>query len=180
VDGEEAAATPPPLAISQLDIRIGRIVEISKHPDADSLYVEKVEMGEEEPRTIISGLVEYQPIEQMEGRSVVVLASLKPRNMRGIKSHGMLLCASNKEHTQVEPLRPPEGSQPGERVFFGEGSDNQPPPETPNKIQKKKIWEELQPDLKTGDDKVATWQGHPMMTSAGAITADSIAGGGIS
>lgn len=36
MDGEEAAATPPPLAISQLDIRIGRIVEISKHPDADS------------------------------------------------------------------------------------------------------------------------------------------------
>lgn len=38
----------------------------------------------------------------LQGRSVVVLASLKPRNMRGIKSHGMLLCASNKEHTQVK------------------------------------------------------------------------------
>lgn len=39
------------------------------------------------------------------------------------------------DYGQVEPLRPPEGSQPGERVFFGEGSDNQPPPETPNKVR---------------------------------------------
>lgn len=44
----------------------------------------------------------------MQGRSVVVLANLKPRNMRGIKSHGMLLCASNDAHDAVEPLRPPE------------------------------------------------------------------------
>lgn len=47
-------------------------------------------------------------------------------------------------------------------------------------IQKKKIWEELQPDLKTDGDRLATWQGHSMQTSAGAVTADSVAGGGIS
>lgn len=47
-------------------------------------------------------------------------------------------------------------------------------------IQKKKIWEALQPDLKTDGDRVAIWQGHPMRTSAGAVTADSVAGGGIS
>lgn len=37
-----------------------------------------------------------------------MLANLKPRNMRGIKSQGMLLCASNDAHDAVEPLRPPE------------------------------------------------------------------------
>ncbi len=47
-------------------------------------------------------------------------------------------------------------------------------------IQKKKIWEELQPDLKTGADRVAAWQGHAMRTAAGAVTADSIVNGGIS
>ena len=50
--------------------------------------MEQVDCGEEEPRTIVSGLVNFVPIEEMQDRSVVVLANLKPRNMRGIKSHG--------------------------------------------------------------------------------------------
>lgn len=59
------------------------------------------------------------------------------------------------EFGQVEPLRPPEGSQPGERVFFGEGGDNQPPPETPNKVRnvspavrgREICWTEMSRDL---------------------------------
>lgn len=79
---------------SRLDIRVGKIVEVSKHPDADALYVEKVDLGEEAPRTIISGLVNFIPIEEMQNRMVVVLCNLKPAKMRGIESHGMVLCAS--------------------------------------------------------------------------------------
>jgi tRNA-binding EMAP/Myf-like protein len=45
--------------------------------------------------------------------------------MRGIKSHGMLLCASNAAHDAVEPLAPPEGAAVGERVWFGEGGKEQ-------------------------------------------------------
>jgi tRNA-binding EMAP/Myf-like protein len=48
-----------------------------------------------------------------------VLCNLKPRNMRGIKSHGMLLCASNDAHDAVEPLDPPAEAPVGERVWFG-------------------------------------------------------------
>lgn len=77
-------------------------------------------MGEAEPRTIVSGLVKYVALEDMQQRAVLVLCNLKPRNMRGIKSHGMVLAASNEEHTVVEPLAPPPGAQPGERVWFGE------------------------------------------------------------
>jgi Putative tRNA binding domain len=42
--------------LSRLEIRSGKIIEIAKHPEADSLYVEKVDVGEAEPRTIVSGL----------------------------------------------------------------------------------------------------------------------------
>lgn len=52
-------------------------------------------------------------------QQVVVLCNLKPRNMRGIKSHGMLLCASNDAHDAVEPLDPPADAPVGERVWFG-------------------------------------------------------------
>ncbi|EFN77433.1 Tyrosyl-tRNA synthetase, cytoplasmic [Harpegnathos saltator] len=79
----------------RLDIRVGKIIEVKKHPDADSLYVEKIDLAEPSgPRTIVSGLVNYVPLNEMENRMVVVLANLKPASLRGILSHGMVLCAS--------------------------------------------------------------------------------------
>ena len=50
----------------------------------------------------------------------MVLCNLKARNMRGIKSDGMLLCASNDTHEVVEPLMPPEDAKCGERVAYGD------------------------------------------------------------
>jgi len=73
--------------------------------------------------------------------------------MRGVKSNGMLLCASNDAHDRVEPLSPPEGAAVGERVWFGEEGRGQPAAAEPNRVQKKKIWETCQPDLKTSGDR---------------------------
>lgn len=72
----------------------------------------------------------------MQERKVVVLANLKPRNMRGVKSCGMLIAASDASHETVELLVPPEGSLPGQRIWFGSENDhqNQPPPATPNQV----------------------------------------------
>lgn len=65
-----------------------------QHPDADSLYLEKIDVGEPEPRTVVSGLVAYVPQEDLQDRLVLVLCNLKPQKMRGIESQAMLLCAS--------------------------------------------------------------------------------------
>lgn len=110
---------------------------------------------------------------------MVIIANLKPRNMRGVKSNGMVLCASNAEHTEVEPLAPPEGAAVGERVWFGEAAE-QGEPAKPNQVDKKKMWEEVQPRLRTDDSRVAGYDGAPMMTSAGPVTAPSLAGASIS
>lgn len=59
--------------------------QIARHPDADSLYVEKVDLGqgeEEGPRTIVSGLVSFCEESDLLGREVVVLCNLKPVNMK--------------------------------------------------------------------------------------------------
>jgi aminoacyl tRNA synthase complex-interacting multifunctional protein 1 len=106
------------LPTGYLDFRVGKILSCERHPDADTLYVEKIDLSEEEPRTIVSGLVEYVPLEDMQDRIVVVLANLKARSMRGIKSHGMLMCASDASHKKVEPLMPPEGAQVHEPLCF--------------------------------------------------------------
>ncbi|WCJ32502.1 Nucleic acid-binding OB-fold-like protein [Euphorbia peplus] len=159
-----------------LDIRVGRIIKAWRHEEADSLYVEEVDVGEAEPRTICSGLVKYIPLDHLQDRKVVVLANLKARNMRGVKSSGMLMAASDASHENVELLLPPQDSIPGERIWFGseEDKDNQSDPASPNQIQKKKIWESVQPHLKTDDSCVAMLGEHVMRTSAGVVVSSSL------
>ena len=51
----------------------------------------------------------------------------------------MVLCASDASHESVEPLRPAEGSNAGQRVWFGEDGQTQAAPFEPNRIDKKKV-----------------------------------------
>lgn len=69
-----------------------------------------------------------------QGRLAIVLCNLKPRKLAGVSSNGMLLCASTPEHDKVETLAAPAGSEPGERCFFGETSQQQPDPMSPNQV----------------------------------------------
>ncbi|RXH83457.1 hypothetical protein DVH24_005710 [Malus domestica] len=169
-------------AADLLDIRVGRVLKAWRHEEADSLYVEEVDVGEPEPRIICSGLVRYIPLDHLQDRNVVVLANLKPRNMRGVKSNGMLMAASDASHENVELLVPPEGSLPGERVWFGSEEDhlNQPPAASPNQIQKKKIWELVQPHMKTDNSCIASLGEHVMRTSAGVVISTSLKNANIS
>lgn len=56
--------------VSRLDLRVGRIISAEKHPDADSLYVEQVDVGEAAPRTVVSGLVKHIPLDQVQHGSL--------------------------------------------------------------------------------------------------------------
>ncbi|KAL3506428.1 hypothetical protein ACH5RR_031810 [Cinchona calisaya] len=158
------------ISISRLDIRVGLIRKAQKHPDADSLYVEEIDVGEAQPRTVVSGLVKYIPLEEMQNRKVCVLCNLKPATMRGIKSQAMVLCASNSEDNKVELVEPPEGAAVGERVKFpGFGGS---PDDVLN--PKKKVWETVQPDLHTDKELIACYKGVPFTTSAGVCKVMSI------
>ncbi|CAI5477626.1 unnamed protein product [Closterium sp. Yama58-4] len=179
-DAAAPAATVPDVCTlaESLELRVGRIVRAWKHPEADSLYVEEVDVGEESgPRTICSGLVKYIPEADLQDRLVVVLANLKPRNMRGVKSNGMLLAASDDAHENVQLLSPPVEAAPGERIWFGAEADgaSQAAAATPNQLQKKKIWEAVQPQLKTTEDCAATLLDKPMRVASGVITCKSLA-----
>ncbi|VVC43532.1 Hypothetical protein CINCED_3A020666 [Cinara cedri] len=153
---------------SRLDIRIGKIIEVSKHPEADALYVEKIHVGEDQPRIVVSGLVKFVPINEMQDRLVVVLCNLKPAKMRGIESSGMVLCASVEEDGVkfVEPLEPADGSKAGDKVFV-EGYEQGEPDKILN--PKKKIWEQLQVDLKVSNSCEAQWRSNNLHTNAGKI-----------
>lgn len=154
--GGNVSGTEAPADISRMDLRIGRIIEVSKHPDADSLYVEKMDVGEEKPRTVVSGLVKHYTLEEMQNRLIVVFCNLKPAKMRGILSEGMVMCASSP--AKVELVCPPPGCVPGDLVHcegYARNPDAQLNP-------KKKIWETVAPDLMTNDGLVVCYKGAPL------------------
>ena len=165
---QQQKQAPAELNISALDIRVGKILKAWNHEDAEKLYCEEVDVGEDKPRQIASGLRPFYKLEEMQNRTVLVLCNLKARNLVGFPSHGMVMCASNDDHTDVEFAVPPEGAKIGERVTF-EGHDGEP--EAENKVAKKKIFEKLAHDLKTDADGVVIWKGAKSSTSAGPCKA---------
>ncbi|GMR48086.1 hypothetical protein PMAYCL1PPCAC_18281, partial [Pristionchus mayeri] len=143
--------------IGRLDLRVGRIIQCEKHPDADSLYVEQIDVGEESPRTVVSGLVKHVSIEKMQNRLVVVLCNLKPAKMRGVESRAMVMCASSIE--KVEIMEVDSSSIPGTPVVcppFVHRPDAQLNP-------KKKVWESVSEDLKVSEEGFAVWKGKALL-----------------
>lgn len=156
------AALPTP---HMIDLRVGHILKAIKHPEADSLYVSTIAMGDpagtpdteeyegQVVRTVCSGLNGLVPLEEMQGRKVIVVCNLKPVKMRGIKSSAMVLAASPKikegevdDHKgPVELVNPPAEAKAGDRVFF-EGYKGDPEKQL---NPKKKVWETFQPGFTT-------------------------------
>jgi len=175
---KKAKKAPEPAAEEELlptvmEIRVGQMIKVWAHPDADKLYCEEIDLGEEGGgvRNIASGLRDfYATADELQGRKVLVVCNLKPKNARGFPSNGMVLCASNKEHTVVKLLEPPEAAQIGERVSF-EGLDTQEP-FRPNQMSKKKVLEKLGPEMVTDANGVANFRGHVFSVGGGVCQAD--------
>jgi len=170
-------AQPPanqlPVDVSRLDMRVGFIRSAKLHPDADGLYLEQIDCGEQEPRQVISGLVKHIPLQDMQERPCVVLCNLKPAKMRGIMSHAMVMCASTPE--KVEILTPPSDSKPGDKVtiegFIGTPDQQLNP--------KKKVFEAIQPDFLVSPEGHALYKGVQWKINGQFVTAPSMRGCGI-
>lgn len=91
-------------------LKVGKVLSCQKHPDADSLLVLKVDLGDGDVRQIVSGLSRSYTPGQMIGKSIVVLSNLKPAVIRGMESQGMLLAGSTEEEIAVVEVN---GLKPG-------------------------------------------------------------------
>ncbi|CAB4269531.1 unnamed protein product [Prunus armeniaca] len=105
------SAAEAEISISRLDIRVGLITKAQKHPYADSLHLQEIDVGDGQTRTVVSGLVKYIPIEENQNWKVCVLCNIKPATMRGIKSQAMVLAALNSDHATAELVNPPKAAQ---------------------------------------------------------------------
>jgi len=82
---------------AKVDLRVGQVLSAERIPKADKLLLLKVDLGEEQPRTILAGIAQYYEPEKLVGRKVVIVANLKPRKLRGYESQGMVVAASYGE-----------------------------------------------------------------------------------
>uniref|UniRef100_A0A3B1JKX5 Aminoacyl tRNA synthetase complex interacting multifunctional protein 1b n=1 Tax=Astyanax mexicanus TaxID=7994 RepID=A0A3B1JKX5_ASTMX len=160
--------------VSQLDLRIGRILTVRKHPDSESLYVQEVDLGEPAPRTVVCGLANHMLPEQLQDSLAVLLCNVKPVKVRGVQSQARLVCAANQD--RIEPLDPPRGALPGDRVTF----QNYPGGVEKELNPKRRIWERLLPDLHTDAKGVANYKGVAFeVRGKGLCRAPTINNGGI-
>ena len=99
---------------AKVELVVGKILECKDHPDADKLLVFTVDIGEDKPRTIISGIKKWYGVDDLVGKNVIVVKNLAPRKMRGIESQGMLLAADFEDDlTMLTTLK---DMKPGSKV----------------------------------------------------------------
>lgn len=127
-DAAAQAAGPSPAEVAarfraSVDLRAAKIVEIKRHPDAEKLYIETIDLGAER-RTIVSGLVPHYQEEELLGHSVVLVANLKPALLRGVESQGMLLAASEGRTVEVLFV---DHAKPGDRILLSGGASADSP-----------------------------------------------------
>jgi aminoacyl tRNA synthase complex-interacting multifunctional protein 1 len=159
--------------ITRVSFVVGQITKVWKHPESDKLYCEEVDIGEDKPRSIASGLQDYVPIEKMENAMVIVFANLKSRKLAGFASHGMVMCAETPDKSVVELLVPPEGSKPGDLVTI-KGFERDPPAQL---NPKKKIMETVMPEFKIDENGLAKFRDAEWVTEKGNITSSTVKNG---
>ena len=91
----------------------GKVLEVVQHPSADKLYLLKVDIGEKVIQ-LVAGLKEFYSQEELIGQSIVVLANLEPKIIRGCLSEGMLLAAQSDG--RVSLIIPHRDMKPGSKV----------------------------------------------------------------
>lgn len=167
--------TPPedpnaPVTLSRLDLRVGVVLEARRHPGAEKLFVEQIDLGEPSgPRQVVSGLVDHVPLEKFVGARVVCVCNARASVMRGEESQAMLLAATATSEAggegqpppKVEVVSPPAGAAPGARVFVaaGDGEGLAASPDAEIDLRKSVAWPAIRGELRIDAEGRATYKG---------------------
>ena len=87
----------------KVQLVVAKVLKCEKVPKADKLLMSTLKVGDTE-RVVVSGIAKFYTPEEMVGKKVVLLTNLAPRKIRGVESHGMLLCAANADDSKLSLL----------------------------------------------------------------------------
>ena len=83
-------------------LKVAKIIKVEQHPNGEFLFILTLEVGDEEPRQIVSSIVPFYKAEELQDKHIVIVYNLKPANFRGVRSNGMLLAAADPTVTDRE------------------------------------------------------------------------------
>ena len=84
----------------KFEFKVSTIKDAQDHPNADKLYILKVDIGGQE-RQLVAGIRPFYKKEDLVGKQVVVIVNLQPAVIRGVESQGMLLAAQDQDGISV-------------------------------------------------------------------------------
>ena len=79
----------------KLDLRVGKIIKVKDHPNANKLFILTVDFGEDGKRTIVAGLKDFCTKDNLKGKSAIFILNLEPKMIKGVESQGMILAAES-------------------------------------------------------------------------------------
>jgi methionine--tRNA ligase beta chain len=97
-------------------IRVGKILEVAPHPQADKLYITKVDLGGE-VRQIVAGMKQHYKPEEMVGKLVATIVNLEPARLRGVESAGMMFAFDEDNGKRIALVVPDGAASPGQRIL---------------------------------------------------------------
>jgi methionyl-tRNA synthetase len=100
---------------AKLDLRVATIKKVEDLEGADKLYKLEIDTGKDK-RTILAGIKQYYKKEELIDKQIIVIVNLEPRKMKGVESQGMLLAASNEDHSKVILIGPEKKIDSGSKV----------------------------------------------------------------
>jgi len=145
-----------PELFSKLDLVVGKIESVEKHPNADKLYIEKINIGTEQ-RQIVSGLANHYKPNELVGKNIILVKNLKSAKLRGVESYGMLLAAEKGKELKI--LEAPK-SKPGSVVSAEEITPN------PDKEIDINLFQQIKLTTKQGR---IIYKGHKLRTEHGDV-----------
>ncbi len=87
----------------KLEFKVAKIIEVTEHPNADRLFVVKIDLGDCQ-KQIVAGIRVNYTKEELVGKLVAVLNNLEPAVIRGVESQAMLLAASDENGISILTL----------------------------------------------------------------------------
>ncbi len=111
---EEFAGKKKESEFSKLNLKVAKVLSVEKHPDADKLYIMKIDLGKEQ-RQIVAGLAPYYKINELKDKKIIIVTNMEYAELRGIESQGMLLAGEDNGNVKVLYV---DDSEPGSQVYI--------------------------------------------------------------